>query len=132
MSTIKAIETRLPVTDVKRSAAFYSNVLGLDTNTLWPGDSPQFAILNRDGLRLQLGVSDRASIGTCTLCFDVSDATALHSEIKKKVDIEWGPEVYFYHRREFAFRDPDGHMVIVSEVTDDPVTCPKNEAASRR
>ena len=36
--------------------------------------------------------------------------------------IEWGPEVYAYHRREFAFRDPDGHLVIVSEETDDPVT----------
>jgi uncharacterized glyoxalase superfamily protein PhnB len=77
---------------------------------------------------LQLGVSDSASIGTCTLVFDVSDATALYSEIRKKVDIEWGPEVYFYHRREFAFRDPDGHMIIVSQVTSDPVTCPETWA----
>jgi catechol 2,3-dioxygenase-like lactoylglutathione lyase family enzyme len=125
MPTIKAIETRHPVTDVKRSVAFYSNVLGLNTSTLWPDDSPQFAILNRDGLRLQLGASDRGSVGACTLFFDVSDAAALHSEITKNVDIEWGPEVYFYHRREFAFRDPDGHMVIVSEVTNDPITCPE-------
>jgi catechol 2,3-dioxygenase-like lactoylglutathione lyase family enzyme len=123
MPTIKAIETRLPVTDVKRSAAFYSDVLGLHVGTLWPDDLPQFAILNRDGLRLQLGVSDSSGIGSCTLCFDVTDATALHSKIKEKMEIEWGPEVYFYHRREFAFRDPDGHMVIVSEVTNDPVTC---------
>jgi catechol 2,3-dioxygenase-like lactoylglutathione lyase family enzyme len=123
MPTIKAIETRLPVTDVKRSAAFYSDVLGLHVGTLWPDDLPQFAILNRDGLRLQLGVSDSSGVGGCTLCFDVTDATALHSKIKEKVEIEWGPEVYFYHRREFAFRDPDGHMVIVSEVTNDPVTC---------
>ena len=123
MPTIKAIETRLSVTDVKRSAAFYSDVLGLDVGTLWPDDSPQFAILNRDGLRLQLGVSDGPTIGACTLCFDVTDAAALHSEIKKKVSIDWGPEVYFYRRREFAFRDPDGHTVIVSEATSDPVTC---------
>jgi catechol 2,3-dioxygenase-like lactoylglutathione lyase family enzyme len=125
MPTIKAIETRLSVTDVKRSAEFYSDVLGLNVGTLWPDDLPQFAILNRDGLRLQLGVSDSSSVGTCTLCFDVSDAIALHSEIKEKVNIEWGPEVYFYHRREFAFRDPDGLTVIVSEVTNDPVTCPE-------
>lgn len=123
MPTIKAIETRLPVTNVKRSAEFYSGVLGLSTSTLWPDHSPRFAILSRDGLRLQLGVSDSASVGTCTLCFDVSDASALHSKIKEKVEIEWGPEVYFYHRREFAFRDPDGHTVIVSEVTSDPATC---------
>jgi catechol 2,3-dioxygenase-like lactoylglutathione lyase family enzyme len=123
MSTIKAIETRLAVTDVRRSAAFYSDVLEFNVGTLWPDDMPQFAILNRDGLRLQLGVSDSLPVGTSTLCFDVTDATALHSKIKKKVNIEWGPEVYFYHRREFAFRDPDGHTIIVSEGTSDPVTC---------
>jgi hypothetical protein len=38
------------------------------------------------------------------------------------VTIEWGPEVYFYHRREFAFHDPDGHLIVISEETDDPVT----------
>ena len=123
MPIVKAIEARLPVTDVKRSAAFYSDVLGLSVGTLWPDDQPEFAILNRDGLRLQLGVSEKSGVGSCTLCFDVSDATAFHASIKDKVEIDWGPEVYFYHRREFAFRDPDGHTVIVSEVTSDPVTC---------
>ena len=55
--------------------------------------------------------------------FDVSDAAGLHEALKGKVTIEWGPEVYFYHRREFAFHDPDGHLIIISEETDDPVTC---------
>lgn len=123
MTTIKAIEARLAVTDVKASAAFYSRILGLDVGLLWPDDSPTFAILSRDGLRLQLGLSEARVDGSCTLCFDVSDATALHAKIKDEVNIDWGPEVYFYHRREFAFRDPDGHTVIVSEVTSDPVTC---------
>jgi catechol 2,3-dioxygenase-like lactoylglutathione lyase family enzyme len=123
MPIVKAIEARLPVTDVKRSAAFYSDVLGLSVGTLWPDDRPEFAILSRDGLRLQLAVSEQSGVGSCTLCFDVSDANAFHATIKDKVDIDWGPEVYFYHRREFAFRDPDGHAVIVSEVTSDPVTC---------
>ena len=54
--------------------------------------------------------------------FDIRDAQALHDGLKGKVKVEWGPEVYFYHRREFAFRDPDGHLIIVSEETDDPVT----------
>jgi len=42
--------------------------------------------------------------------------------LKGRVTVEWGPEVYFYQRREFAFRDPDGHLIIISEETDDPVT----------
>lgn len=123
MTTVKAIEVRLAVADVRASAAFYSEVLGFDVGTLWPDDLPEFAILSRDGLRLQLGLSEPSGIGSCTLCFDVSDAMSMHSTIKNKVNIDWGPEVYSYHRREFAFRDPDGHTIIVSEVTSDPVTC---------
>jgi catechol 2,3-dioxygenase-like lactoylglutathione lyase family enzyme len=124
---LKAIEVRLGVADVKRSAEFYRDVLGFSIGTLSPEPTPEFAILHRDGLRLQLGsrttpVTD-ASRDSCTLCLDVTSALELHSAIAPRVVIEWGPEVYFYHRREFAFRDPDGYMIIVSEVTDDPVTC---------
>jgi catechol 2,3-dioxygenase-like lactoylglutathione lyase family enzyme len=123
MTTIKAIEARLPVADVRASAAFYSDVLGFDVGTLWPDALPGFAILHRDGLRLQLGLGKPSAAGSCTLCFDVADALSMHSKIKSRVKIDWGPEVYFYHRREFAFQDPDGHTIIVSEVTSDPVTC---------
>jgi catechol 2,3-dioxygenase-like lactoylglutathione lyase family enzyme len=94
---------------------------------MWPDDSPQFAILSRDGLRLQLGRSESdtrsAQRAPCTLWLDVAEIGELYSAVKEKVSIEWGPDVYFYHRREFAFRDPDGHLVILSEVTDDPPTC---------
>lgn len=37
------------------------------------------------------------------------------------VTVEWGPEVYADGRREFAIRDPDGKLVILSGETDDPV-----------
>lgn len=125
MPSIKAIEVRLDVANVERSADFYADMLGFEVGTLWPGDSPQFAILNRDGLRLQLGRREdvAASHPACTLWIDVAGIGDLHSAVKEKVNIEWGPEVYFYHRREFAFRDPDGHLVILSEVTDDLPTC---------
>jgi uncharacterized glyoxalase superfamily protein PhnB len=123
MPEIKAIEARLSVADVRRSADFYADVLGFQIGTLWPEADPKFAILNRDGLRLQLAQGD-GPVG-CTLCFDVSDASTFHSSIREKVDVEWGPEVYFYHRREFGFRDPDGHMIIVSESTADAITDPE-------
>jgi hypothetical protein len=123
MPAIRSIEARLAVAHVKRSASFYADILGFSIGTLWPDDSPHFAILHRDGLRLQL--AQGVSAPGCTLCFDVSGASDLHMSIKSKVNVEWGPEVYFYHRREFGFRDPDGHMLIVSEATDDPVTDPE-------
>ena len=127
MPSIKAIEVRLDVANVGRSADFYADMLGFEVGALWPDDSPQFAILTRDGLRLQLGrredISTPASRPACTLWLDVAGIGDLHATTKEKVNIEWGPDVYFYHRREFAFRDPDGHLVILSEVTDDPSTC---------
>jgi aminoglycoside 6'-N-acetyltransferase len=92
-----------------------------------PDDSPHFAILSRDGLRLQLGRREDLSVPTShhagTLWLDVAGLGDLYSTVEGKVNIEWGPEVYSYHRREFAFKDPDGHLVILSEVTTDPPTC---------
>ena len=127
MSTIKAIEVRLDVEDVSRSAGFYAHALGFEIDTMWPDEAPQFAILRRDGLRLQLGSSASdtraAQRAPCTLWLDVAAIGEFYAALQDKVKIEWGPEVYFYHRRELAFRDPDGHLVILSEVTDDPPTC---------
>ena len=53
----------------------------------------------------------------------MKDCNAWHQRLKDKVKVEWGPDVFFYQRREFAFRDPDGHLLIFSEETDDPPTC---------
>lgn len=47
----------------------------------------------------------------------------MHGDIATRVAIEWGPEVYFYGRREFGFRDPDGNLIVLSEKTDAAVTC---------
>ena len=126
MPSIKAIEARLPVADVARSAEFFATTLGFEIGTLWPQQAPEFAILNRDGLRLQLGKDESAGSGrnvSTTLWLDVEELAALHARIKEQTSIAWGPVVYFYGRREFGFRDPDGNLVILSEVTSDPPSC---------
>jgi catechol 2,3-dioxygenase-like lactoylglutathione lyase family enzyme len=127
MPRVKAIEARLPVTDVGRSAAFFANTLGFQIATLWPRENPEFAILNRDGLRLQLGTAEASGSGSsATLWLDVEELAALHSTVQNRTSIKWGPEVYSYGRREFGFRDPDGNWVILSEITSDPPTCVDN------
>ena len=122
-----SLEPRLHIADFDRSVAFYRDVLGFEVLTTFPEDVPSFAILARDGVALQIGgIGARktaASPATVTLYFDVGDALDLHASLKDTVKIAWGPEVYFYHRREFAFHDPDGHLIIISEETDDEVTC---------
>jgi catechol 2,3-dioxygenase-like lactoylglutathione lyase family enzyme len=125
MPSIKSIEVRLHVADIARSVAFYCNTLGFKIDMLWPEHSPEFAILNDHSLKLQL--TKHASTSTqapaCTLWLDVAGVSDFHSNIKDKVGVEWGPEVYSYGRREFAFKDPDGHLVILSEATNDPPSC---------
>lgn len=126
MARVNAIEARLPVTDVARSAAFYEGILGFEIATLWPQQNPEFAILNRDGLRLQLGQDPNAGSGSnasATLWLDVEELAELHATVQNRTQVEWGPEVYSYGRREFGFRDPDGNWVILSEPTNEPPTC---------
>ena len=57
-----------------------------------------------------------------SLMREVADATEAHAELAGAIEVEWGPEVYSYGRREFGFRDPDRYMVIITEPTDDPTT----------
>lgn len=124
MARFNSLEPRLHVADFDRSLRFYRGVLGFEVLALFPEEAPSFALVVRDGVGLQIGgidgPKDPAAPSTCTLYFDVRDVLGVHAELKDKVAIEWGPEVYVYHRREFAFRDPDGHLIVVSEETDDP------------
>ena len=125
MPRLKSVSPRLPVADLRASIRFYSEVLGFAQRSVWPEHAPTFALLERDGVGVQLsavespdGLQEKA-----TLSFDVDDATGLHAKLAGIAQIEWGPEVYWYGRREFAVRDPSGNLLIFSETTDDPVTC---------
>ena len=122
---VRRIQARLHVGDLARSAAFYGECLGLTVASTWPEDRPTFAILHQGGVELQLvqTTSEGPVVATCTLWVDAEDVLAQHERLSPIAPIEWGPEVYHYGRREFAVRDPDGHLVIVSEGTADPPTC---------
>ena len=127
MVRLLAVEPRLHVHDLQRSIAFYRDVLGFTVTTLVPEQAPVFAMLARPPVYLQLGGiggrREAADRSTCTLCFDTVDVPALHAALAARIAIEWGPEVYFYGRREFAVRDPDGNLLVFSEETSDPPTC---------
>lgn len=111
-------EVRLVVADLDRALRFYRDVLGFACDSLWPPESPDFAILSRDDVRLQLSVEERCA-GCGTAWFDVGGVLRLHARIEDRVEIEWGPEVYDYGRREFGLRDPSGNLVILSESVED-------------
>ena len=126
MTRFNRVTPRLPVADLRRSLAFYRDVLGFDVDVLWgEGDDPTFAIVARDGAGIGLFSGERAGPdqrGYAELYIEVTDALAIHRELAERVPIAWGPEVYSYGRREFAVLDPDGYMVIFTEPTLDAPT----------
>lgn len=128
----RAIEARLHVHDLRKALVFYVQVLGFRVTSVFPDTkAPIFAMLARDQVYLQLGGAGgtraASSPSTCTLWLDVTAAESLCEELRGKTTIEWGPQVFFYGRREFAVRDPDGNLIVFSEETSDPPTC-KDEA----
>jgi uncharacterized glyoxalase superfamily protein PhnB len=126
-SHLLIVEPRLHVHDLGKAIAFYRDVLGFEVTTLFPPQQPVFAMLRRGRVCLQFGGPGgkraEGSPSTCTLYFDATDVVTLHDQLKERTRIEWGPEVYFYGRREFAVRDPDGNLLVFSEETSDPPTC---------
>lgn len=124
----KHVIPRLPVADLRRTIDFYEQLLGFQIDIIWPDDSPTFCILQRGGVSIGFWTPNdcrpAAAIGVGELYMEVEDIIELHKTLREKVQIEWGPEVYFYGRREFAIRDTNGYLLIFTEPTDDPVTCP--------
>ena len=115
---------RLPVADLRRTADFYTQHLDFEVNGLWPEDQPTFLMLSLDVARLQFYVPNPPEpCGHAMLSLHVDDALGLHRSLVSQVPIEWGPEVYWYGCREFAIRDPDGYLLIISEETNEPPTC---------
>jgi catechol 2,3-dioxygenase-like lactoylglutathione lyase family enzyme len=126
MTRFAKVIPRLPVVDLKRAIGFYTSILGFKLDLIWPESAPSFAILHRDSASVQFYTATEPPaepVGHATIYFDVDDTHALHAILHGCVPVEWGPEVYWYGRREFAIRDPSGYLLIFSETTDDPPTC---------
>ncbi len=115
---------RLTIRGLESTLRFYEDILGFEAGDAWPEDDPSFVVMRRDEVTLQFSLAQPGeAVGGVTIAINVDDAMAVHAAVKDRVKIDWGPEVYWYGRREFSFRDPDGYPIIISEETDDPVEC---------
>ena len=108
-----------PVGDVRATASVYERVFGFRVEYM-AGEPPVFAICSRDGLAIMLRrVDDAGRIrpvesqgGTWDAFFWVDDVDALHAELSGRgASVVYGPVLQEYGVREFAVRDPDGHVL---------------------
>lgn len=129
MVRYRSVMPRLPVGNLARTIAWYRDVLGFTAGVTWPDENPTFVILERDEITVQFYETERGTgrTGDATLSFDVDSVLEIHAKLANRVTIDWGPEVYWYGRREFAVKDPDGYLLIFSEATTDPPTCAEDD-----
>ena len=108
------------VRNLKESLEYYHQALGFDMPKLW-GDPPSFAMPSRDGFIFMLKQAE--SEDTVTTSHDqggfwdayvwINDADALFAQCQANgATIEYEPCIQEdYDMKEFAVRDPDGHVI---------------------
>lgn len=130
MPRFRSVTPMLKTLDMAQTVKFYMEKLGFTVETLWPQEKPTFGILKRDAIQISFLVDKHGHYPDPCLSgqvyIDVEDVKALHTQMEGKVEYLWGPEVYFYKRREFAIRDNNGYTLTFSEATTDPPTCPED------
>lgn len=108
-----------PVPDVARIGQYYRDVLGFECEYA-AGEPLEFAVYSRSGCPVmfrRVGDADRirpneSQGGTWDVFFWVSRVDALHEELAGKgAVVVYPPVVQPYGMKEFAVRDPDGHVL---------------------
>ncbi len=108
-----------PVPDVAATGRYYAEVLGFRCEYA-AGEPPEFAVYSRDGSPIMLRRVAEAGLicpnerqgGTWDVFFWVRDAETLFAELSGKgAVVVYPPVVQHYGMKEFAVRDPDGHVL---------------------
>lgn len=111
MTTIRAMPI-LEVAEIARSVSFYES-LGFESHGIW-GDPGAFCIVQRGDVTLGLNVNRQNTPhrnAWWSAYIYVSDADALHAEMKAAGAEVSAPENREYGLREFDLIDVDGHRL---------------------
>jgi predicted enzyme related to lactoylglutathione lyase len=120
---VRAVLPLFLVSDVKRSAEYYRDVLGFRI-CQQSGDPPSFAIVDRgDGRGIHLkegrGSSNRQSVPDAwDAYFEVEGLAALHAELSGRgARILRGPVRTVYDMTEFEIEDCNGRVLCFGEAS---------------
>jgi catechol 2,3-dioxygenase-like lactoylglutathione lyase family enzyme len=115
---VKSLSPIIPVTDLRSSIGFYTEVLGFEVNL----HSEEYAILTRGGASLHLTRAADQSVleatrGHFSLYLKVESIESLWSQVSRFRDRYKVRDLFEreYGMREFHIIDPDGCLIFVGE-----------------
>jgi uncharacterized glyoxalase superfamily protein PhnB len=114
MAKFTSMTPMLQTGDLRRTIAFYKEILGFELLGLWPDDAtPVWCELASGGARLMFMTNDHLGEPQLsgTLYIRTDDVLELHARIADRVEVEWGPEIYDYGMHEFAIKDCNGYRI---------------------
>lgn len=126
MSKITGSAPYFIVSDLERSLDYYCDVLGFTRPRLW-GEPPCFAMPSRDGFILMLSQTEASPQpnavhdGAWDAYFWITDADALFQEFTARgAHVAYEICVQEYDIKEFAIKDPDGHILAFGQPMNAP------------
>ena len=129
MSQIVAtkITPNLIVSNVERSLAFYTDVLGFARGMTVP-EQPPFAFASVTSGPVEIFFNDRSTVskespqmaglafgGGNTMFVELEHVDALHDRIRPMVKVVMPIATQWYGMREFAITDPDGYVITFAQ-----------------
>jgi uncharacterized glyoxalase superfamily protein PhnB len=125
---LKRLSPNLMVEDVGRSIAYYTDVLGFNLVARVPeeGEPIVWAMLQRDDVTMMLqerkcfeedlpNVAKGPIGASLTFFVNVAGINDLYEQLKGRVEIVIDLRDTWYGQREFAFKDPDGYVLMYGE-----------------
>jgi uncharacterized glyoxalase superfamily protein PhnB len=120
----------LRVTDVSRSMRWYQDILGLKAYPFFEHEPYVFCILEGEHIRIMLsrqpGYQRDAAFRGCDLYITVRDNSlrAVYEDLRERATVVRELEHMPYGDCEFEIVDPDGYVICISELLDDPSGIP--------
>jgi uncharacterized glyoxalase superfamily protein PhnB len=128
MPELKSSAPCFPVADVAKTLRWYEEYLGFTGHPFPPDGPPAFGVMVRDRIEIMLQrIEDyqkpdlydlRGGGGVWDAYIRMKDVKEFYEKVKDRVEIVRRLEKQFYGDWEFEVKDPNGYVLVFSELTE--------------
>jgi uncharacterized glyoxalase superfamily protein PhnB len=125
MTEFQRVSPAFLVPDVGRTVLWYREILGFEIQTHPETEPFHWAMAVRGGIRIMFQWAPdyrkpnllpyRPDGGVWDAYLWLSGLDSLYEQVRERAEILQAPYTQPYGRREFIVRDPDGHVLVLSE-----------------